>query len=112
MIHEFLVISFIEQQRKCLALLPANEQDLSGYLQVKHSQLGHDYDCQRVRIAFDSTDSGLSNSGTMSSELQKGWWIDDLKALCAYEQHSSQKISILKCSVLSGLARFITLPKK
>ena len=56
-----------------------------------------------MRIAFDSTDSGLSNSGTMSSELQKGWWIDDLKA--AYEQHSSQKISILKCSVLSGLAR-------
>ncbi|PON40533.1 Programmed cell death protein [Parasponia andersonii] len=38
---------------------------------VKHSQLGHDYDCQRVRIASDSLDSGLSNSGTISVELQK-----------------------------------------
>lgn len=38
---------------------------------VKHSQLGHDYDCQRLRVASDSCDSSLSDRGTMTVELQQ-----------------------------------------
>ncbi|KAL5571111.1 hypothetical protein UlMin_020708 [Ulmus minor] len=38
---------------------------------IMHSQLGHDYDCQRVRIASDSSDRSLSNCQIESTELQK-----------------------------------------
>ncbi|KAF4385337.1 hypothetical protein G4B88_026620 [Cannabis sativa] len=40
---------------------------------VKHSQLGHDYDCQRVRIASNSIESSLGNSGTISIACTTLW---------------------------------------
>ncbi|XP_062083287.1 uncharacterized protein LOC133789415 isoform X2 [Humulus lupulus] len=56
----------IKQCSSCKIALYCSEKH-----KVKHSQLGHDYDCQRVRFASESIDSSLSNSGTISSELQK-----------------------------------------
>ncbi|KAF3436493.1 hypothetical protein FNV43_RR23585 [Rhamnella rubrinervis] len=38
---------------------------------VRHCNLGHEYDCKRLRISSLSSDSSLSDSETVSMELQK-----------------------------------------